>query len=163
MSTTTRRAFIQRSAGMLGGIVVAAGVLPFAGCESITMKNPVTPDNNSGLTIDGTTVRIDTAATAFVTLKDALGYVALDVLSKKILVIRLSETSASSISRVCTHQGCDINAQEAGTLASDQFICPCHGSRFQASTGAVLKGPAPIGVQRFPATIAGSFITVDLS
>ena len=37
---------------------------------------------------------------------------------------------------ICTHQGCTVAA--GGADAN----CPCHGSKFNAATGAVLDGPA---------------------
>ncbi|MEL6813700.1 MAG: Rieske 2Fe-2S domain-containing protein [Cyanobacteria bacterium J06598_3] len=42
-----------------------------------------------------------------------------------------------AISAVCTHLGCIVNWDEA----SQEFACPCHGSRFD-SAGAVTNGPA---------------------
>jgi cytochrome b6-f complex iron-sulfur subunit len=40
-----------------------------------------------------------------------------------------------AISRVCTHLGCLVSADET------TFSCPCHGSRF-ARDGVVVEGPA---------------------
>ncbi|RVX46143.1 Rieske-like 2Fe-2S protein [Nonomuraea polychroma] len=37
----------------------------------------------------------------------------------------------------CTHQGCAVASVSRGTIN-----CPCHGSKFSASTGAVVQGPA---------------------
>lgn len=37
---------------------------------------------------------------------------------------------------VCTHQKCAVAA------AGAELTCPCHGSKFDAMTGAVLNGPA---------------------
>ncbi|WP_327586656.1 Rieske (2Fe-2S) protein [Nonomuraea sp. NBC_00507] len=37
----------------------------------------------------------------------------------------------------CTHQGCAVASVSRGTIN-----CPCHGSKFSASTGAVIQGPA---------------------
>jgi cytochrome b6-f complex iron-sulfur subunit len=46
--------------------------------------------------------------------------------------------------KVCTHLGClyNWNSQEA------KFICPCHGSQFQAN-GTYIQGPAPRSLDRF--------------
>ncbi len=41
----------------------------------------------------------------------------------------------SALSLVCTHLGCTLEDH------ADGFICPCHGSRFDAQ-GQVLRGPA---------------------
>ncbi len=53
----------------------------------------------------------------------------------KILVWRDHE-GVRVLSATCTHLGCIVNATDQG------FLCPCHGSRFDAS-GRVLAGPAP--------------------
>lgn len=42
-----------------------------------------------------------------------------------------------AISAVCTHLGCISTRSDDG-----QFLCPCHGSRFDAE-GNVMGGPAP--------------------
>lgn len=48
------------------------------------------------------------------------------------------------IYKVCTHLGClyNWNNQEG------KFICPCHGSQFQAN-GEFILGPAPRSLDRF--------------
>jgi Rieske Fe-S protein len=42
-----------------------------------------------------------------------------------------------AFSKVCTHQGCDVNKIEGGVIS-----CPCHGSKFALDTGAPTTGPA---------------------
>jgi Rieske Fe-S protein len=45
--------------------------------------------------------------------------------------------SVHAFSATCTHQGCTVSGVSAGAI-----VCPCHGSRFDVGTGAVLQGPA---------------------
>ena len=39
----------------------------------------------------------------------------------------------------CTHTGCSL---AAGMLYGTTVTCPCHGSQFDVTSGAVLRGPA---------------------
>ena len=52
------------------------------------------------------------------------------------IAVRSSSGTLTAVSAVCTHAGCTVEYQ-GGVL-----FCPCHGSRFNAQTGAVLQGPA---------------------
>jgi thiosulfate dehydrogenase [quinone] large subunit len=45
---------------------------------------------------------------------------------------------------VCPHAGCVV----AFAAAAELFVCPCHGSEFNTSTGAVVRGPAATGLTR---------------
>ena len=52
------------------------------------------------------------------------------------IIIRQSDGTLVAHSAVCTHAGCTVGYQ------GGQIICPCHGSVFNAQTGAVITGPA---------------------
>jgi thiosulfate dehydrogenase [quinone] large subunit len=45
---------------------------------------------------------------------------------------------------VCPHAGCTVGYDPTAKV----IICPCHGSQFSASTGAVEVGPAATGLTR---------------
>ena len=48
---------------------------------------------------------------------------------------RATASSDGALQGTCTHQGCNVALEKA------ELVCPCHGSIFQASTGAVISGP----------------------
>jgi Rieske Fe-S protein len=65
-------------------------------------------------------------------------------LFEKFIVVK-SGTSLKVFSNKCTHAGCRINQEIDG-----QLVCPCHGSRYDASTGKVLQGPAGLPLSTIP-------------
>jgi 3-phenylpropionate/trans-cinnamate dioxygenase ferredoxin subunit len=40
---------------------------------------------------------------------------------------------------LCTHEACPLSS---GLLTGTTLMCQCHGSQFDITTGAVLRGPA---------------------
>jgi Rieske Fe-S protein len=65
--------------------------------------------------------------------------------------VAISRTGADTVvafSAICTHQGCTVKAKGV------ELDCPCHGSKFDATTGAVLHGPAEAPLAAVPVRIA---------
>ena len=60
---------------------------------------------------------------------------------------------------VCTHRGCPLSM---GELEDTTVTCPCHGSQFDVTTGAVLKGPASKPVGTYTATVDGGSLQVEV-
>jgi thiosulfate dehydrogenase (quinone) large subunit len=59
------------------------------------------------------------------------------------LVIRLDAAHFVAFDAVCPHAGCTV-----GYLESQKIIaCPCHGSEFNPTNGAVIQGPATRGLR----------------
>lgn len=61
-----------------------------------------------------------------------------------------------ALSKTCTHLGCTVPWHEE----KQQFICPCHGSRFDCK-GQVLTPPAPRPLDYYPIKIENGKIMVD--
>ena len=56
----------------------------------------------------------------------------------KVVVTQPASGQYKAFSAVCTHVGCLVNKVTSGTID-----CPCHGSEFKITNGAVVTGPAP--------------------
>ncbi len=56
----------------------------------------------------------------------------------RVVVTQPARGQYKAFSAVCTHVGCIMSAVTSGTID-----CPCHGSQFKITNGAVITGPAP--------------------
>jgi Rieske Fe-S protein len=55
----------------------------------------------------------------------------------RLVVTRPAAGDLRAFTAICTHDGCTLTA-----VADATINCPCHGSRFAISDGAVVMGPA---------------------
>ena len=60
------------------------------------------------------------------------------------IVIRPSSGTFVAFDAVCPHAGCTVGYDPVQQV----IICPCHGSQFNARTGAVEVGPATGGLKK---------------
>jgi len=61
-----------------------------------------------------------------------------------------------AFSAVCTHMGCTVNQ-----IANGRIDCPCHGSEYSITDGAVLAGPAPRPLPAKTIKITGDSIFLE--
>lgn len=73
-----------------------------------------------------------------------------------VVVTQPTEGEYKAFVAICPHQGCLVSE-----VVDNEIICPCHGSRFSATDGAVLEGPARQGLS--PAGVAVEGGSVILS
>jgi len=63
-----------------------------------------------------------------------------------------------ALENTCTHRGCSL---ASGKLEGTTITCPCHGSQFDVTSGAVLRGPAIQPVRSRSVQIAGEDLLIE--
>jgi thiosulfate dehydrogenase [quinone] large subunit len=173
----TRRAFLGKAgatgmAAVLG--MVAAGLAAgfgrlVGGTATVTASGPSSPPTTAK---PGTTTTTDLAAGTTTTAARPSGQVigqtsqvavgqALRFTDQRTgdpaYVVQPESGTFLAFDAVCPHAGCEVGFFSS----SDQFVCPCHGSRFSGQNGSVLNGPATRGLSSIPVTVGqGGTLTV---
>ncbi len=73
-----------------------------------------------------------------------------------VLLVRGAGEELTGYSGYCTHNGCALRQEEA------ELDCPCHGSRFDATSGEVLVGPATRHLPEVPVVIEDGLVRRDV-
>lgn len=76
--------------------------------------------------------------------------------AEKVVVTQPKAGEFKAFDATCPHQGCVVSGVVNGTID-----CPCHGSKFDMTTGAVKAGPATAPLPGKKATVSGGSITVS--
>jgi nitrite reductase/ring-hydroxylating ferredoxin subunit len=74
----------------------------------------------------------------------------------KVVVTQPTANEFKAFSAVCTHMGCIVSQVSNGTID-----CPCHGSQYSITTGAVVAGPAPMPLPAEQIKVSGGSIFLD--
>jgi Rieske Fe-S protein len=139
-SEVSRRAVLQGT-----GVAVGAGIV---GAVGYTIYGPGGHDATYGgpAPTSGGSATVLAPVTA---VPDGGGI----VLTKAQVVLTRTGNQIAAFSAVCTHQSCLVDRVRAGLI-----VCPCHGSTFDARTGAVRDGPAGTPLPAVPIAIVNGSV-----
>jgi nitrite reductase/ring-hydroxylating ferredoxin subunit len=80
-----------------------------------------------------------------------------DVAGAKVALTRI-DGQLHAFDDTCTHTGCSLaDGEVEGTIVT----CPCHGSRFDVTSGAVVRGPARRPVRTHAVRTEGDDVLVE--
>jgi Rieske Fe-S protein len=154
--------FTRRS--LLRGLAVSLPVI-VTGCR-MTLEGDVAVDAGAtadsagtGAVLCGPNLCVDLMNPVNAQLNTVGGSRIFVITGDRVIVVRTSQTEFSTLSDVCTHNGCGVRY----VVGSNSFACPCHGSKF-AIDGSVNMGPAtrPLKVYANTFDSATSTVTVML-
>ena len=137
------RAVLSRRGALAGGALGSVAAL--AACaqdEAAPASTPATAEAGAALT-SLADVPVGSALVVEVTG------------GSSVVVAQPTAGEVVGFSALCTHQGCAVTVDDA------ELDCPCHGSRFDALTGAVLQGPATEPLTPFAVTLDGNSVVAS--
>jgi Rieske Fe-S protein len=153
------------------GVLAGVGLVGLAGaitaCGASGSSSAPATGTNSAPGAGATTATVPTASSA----QSASGAGAADALAKTseipvgggkifdtqtVVVTQPTAGEYKAFSAVCTHMGCIVNQ-----ISSGRIDCPCHGSEYSISDGAVLAGPAPRPLPAKQIKITGDSIFLE--
>ena len=133
----TRRTVIAGAGAVAGATVLAA-------CGSASTGTSGSAGGGGG------------SATASVPVKDVPVGGGTILQSPPVVVTQPTQGTFEAFSAICPHAGCPVTS-----IADGLIRCPCHGSQFDITTGDVKAGPAPHGLAKLTATVAGNNVDVS--
>ena len=146
-----RRAIIAA----LPGLILLPGVV--AACSSSTPSATVTKEASGAAAPEATAESSAAAAQgAQVPVSEVpVGSAVVVTGPPPYVVAQTAPNQFVAYSASCTHRGTTV---KVGT--GTQLVCPAHGSQFDATSGAVLKGPAASPLKSVPVSVDGGTITI---
>lgn len=144
---------VLMGAGLAGVASAVAGcslaVVPYdAGIDGGLPHDEEVPSPSVGP--DGQTIPIQVASTTDIPVGGGVV-----LLQDNIVVTQPAAGEFRAFSAVCPHLGCMLDKVANGTID-----CPCHGSTFRISDGAVVTGPATRPLTTVAITVAHGMISI---
>ena len=163
MGENITRRTVLRGAGAMGAVAASAASL--AACGSSSPSSTATT-GSAATTGQATSTPVPTTGAASGTTGGGAAASGTKVAKADVpvgggkivggaVVTQPSSGTFKAFTSTCTHQGCTV-----GSVANNKIMCPCHGSGFDASTGAVVNGPATRALPAKTVTDSGDSVVV---
>ena len=130
--------------------LIALGGAAACGGSPTSPSSSSTPLASASGSVSGRTISVSLASGALSTVG---GLATTQTSLGNFLLARTGDATVTALTATCTHEGCTVT-----NMSGNQFVCPCHGSTFNAS-GSVAKGPANRALQQFPTQVANGVVT----
>jgi len=145
----------RRTVLQAGGILAVGGLV--AACSSGSGEAAASSEAAAGSAPAGSAAASPSsggAGVAQVTDIPVGGGVILD--DPAVVITQPAEGEVKAFTAVCPHQGCLVSE-----VVDNEIVCPCHGSRFSALDGAVIAGPATVGLTAAGVVVEGGSVVLS--
>ena len=82
------------------------------------------------------------------------GAALVDSVAGVFLLARTGTDTFTAVEGICTHEGCKVTDADG-----DNYVCPCHGSRYTRS-GQVVRGPAVASLRRYTTSFTDGVVAI---
>lgn len=134
----------RRSALISIGVAAAAGIAGYSVARSSGLAKP--KSSNAGANGYGPSTGGGTLLAQLSQIPPVGG--GLILAQQLVVLVREASGTIKGFSATCTHQGCTVASVSNGIIQ-----CPCHGSQYSVTNGAVVAGPAPRPLPPVPVAI----------
>jgi Rieske Fe-S protein len=128
-----------------GGEATATDPTPSPSSSAPSSEPPATPQP---------TATDPAPAKGIVTTSDVPVGSGVVIADSEVVITQPTEGEFKAFSSICTHQGCPVNQ------VTDTINCPCHGSMFSITDGAVAGGPATSPLPEVSISVDGDQISL---
>jgi len=149
----SRREFCSQACQTVSLLTLGAIASGCGNSMSPSSNAPALPVLNGTVTNGTLVVSIDAASP----LASVGGAALMQTAGANFLLARTAQDTFKALTATCTHEGCTVTG-----FSSPLFVCPCHGSEFNAS-GGVARGPASSPLRAFPTQFADNVLTVTVT
>jgi Rieske Fe-S protein len=147
--TPNRRTLLAGAAA--GGLILAAGC---GSNDSSSSNSGSSGSSGSGSGSSGGSTTSSGGQLATVDQIPDGGTISVKASDGRTILLNRSGSNVTALSAKCTHMGCTV------APAGNTIKCPCHGSQFQAGTGAVINGPAQAPLNKVAVKVTGNSVTL---
>ena len=122
----------RRTVLQAGGLVAVGGLVAACGSSSSSAEASAAAPAASAAASGGAAAAGSLASTADIPVGGGM-----IIADPAVVITQPTEGDSKSFSAICNNQGCVV-----GDVSNNEIICPCHGSKFSATDGSVINGPA---------------------
>jgi Rieske Fe-S protein len=155
-SSATRRGMLA-GVGLVGlaGVVTACGAGSSSSSSASGGTAPAAPAAGASSAAGSGGSAAGAASALTTTSKVPVGGGEI-ITASKVVVTQPTKGEFKAFSAICTHMGCTVSQVSNGTID-----CPCHGSQYNITTGAVVAGPAPRPLPAKQIKVSGDSIFLE--
>lgn len=128
----------RRTVLQVSGLVAVGGLVAACGSSgSSASTSSAAPALASSAPAPSAAPASSAAATGVAMISDIPVGGGLILIEEAIVLTQPTDGDVKAFTAICTHQGCLVSS-----VVNNEISCPCHGSKFSATDGSVIQGPA---------------------